>query len=691
MKKRLAALFFISMISFCLSDLVKISASEVSTVVTVNQIYLSRYPDKTVYGYGESFDPAGMEIRGINSDGTTSIITDYTVEGFHSDQLGSQIVTIRYQDYNLYLSVFIQPAKVTGVKVSQPGPESYTLTWDAVNGVSYYEIQRRDNITGTSQPLATTESNSYTVYDLSGEVYTYQVRAVMLSGGFYSGDFSDPFDATTIPGMVESVSAVSTTDTSTTISWSPVNGATGYSIYRKNPATGELIHLGDTAALTYEATGLKAGTSYQYQVRAYRLNNAFGGELSPVLDTSTNPAKVALKSKAGDGKVRLTWTKVNGATSYEIYMGDEISEYALIATITDMAATSYIAEGLELDAAYTFYMVAKRNYNGAVYEGVPSDMKTVTIAEIPATSTQAKIFADKAAFEKSTAYTKIDFFKNNVNFKKSPVIPGLANTNVGGFSSTSMCPQGITFAGDYLLMTAYDIAKEEQSVIYCMNKKTGELLTTLILPTNAHVGGITYDGKNVWVTTGTRISALWYSDIKDAARSGKPYAEVSFHSVCKVGISASYITYYNNKLWVGSYDELSTTKLYNFYVDDFGTYMELEKVDTMSMPTRVQGIAFTEDGLMILSRSCQLYAGLRGYMRQIDVYQPDLSQEGSGSIDLGSCVKFEYVPSMNEGIAINGGYLYVLFESAATSFENASYRMDRICAFDLKAMIAMRD
>lgn len=686
MKKKLAALFLISMISFCLFDQVKVWASEVSTVVTVNQIYLSKYPDKTVYEYGESFDAAGMEVTGINSDGTTSIITDYTVEGFHSDQPGSQVITIRYQDYRVYLSVLIQPAKVTGVKVSQPGPVSYTLTWDAVTGVSYYEIQRKDNITGTFWQLATTGNNSYEVYDPSGEFYTYQIRAVTLLGGMsYNGNFSEPFDATTTPGMVESVSMVGTKDTSTMISWSPVSGATGYSIYRKNPVTGELIHLGDTVALTYEDTGLKAGTGYQYQVRAYRLNNAFVGELSPVLDISTNPAKVSLKSKAGDGKVRLTWSQVNGATSYEIFMGDEISGYTLIDILTDMTTKSYIVEDLELDEEYTFCMVAKRDYNGIVYEGVPSDLKTVLIEELPATSTQAKIFADQAALKKSTAYTKIDFFKNNVNFKKSYVIPGLVNTNVGGFSSTSMCPQGITFAEDYLLMTSYDMSKEEQSVIYCIDKKTGELLTTLVLPTNAHVGGIAYDGSNIWVTTGTKISALWYSDIEDAALSEEPYVEVSFHSICKVGITASYITYYNDKLWVGSYDELNKTKLYSFYVEDFGSYMELEKVDTMTMPTRVQGIAFTDDGLMILSRSCQLYTGLRGYMRRIDIYQPDLSQEGSGSIDLGSSVKFEYVPSMNEGIAIDGKYLYVLFESAA--FENASYRMDRICAFDLKKVL----
>lgn len=686
MKKKLVALILVSMISFCLPDLIRSAVAEASTVVTVNQIYLSKYPNKTVYGYGESFDAAGMEIIAVNSDGTSSIITDYTVEGFHSDQMGDQVITVRYQNYSVYLSVFIQPAKIANVKISAQAPDTYTLAWDAVAGAINYEIYRKDNLSGAFQLLTTTQNNSYAVYDTSGAIDTYQIRAVLTLGGMtYNSEFSDPFTATTVPGKVESVSLVSTTDTAIELSWSMVNGATGYSIYRKNSTTGALTYLGDSMGLSYQDTGLKAGSSYQYQVSAYRLNTTFGGELSPVLDTSTNPAKVPLKCKAGDGKARLTWTKVNGATSYDIYMGDEISGYTLVSTQSGSAANTYIIEDLLQGFAYSFLVVAKKDYNGMVFEGVKADPKTVTIEEMKATSTEAKYFADKAAFTKSMAFTKIEFFKNNVNFKKSYVIPGLVNTNVGGFNSTAMCPQGITFAGDYLLMTAYDLANEELSVIYCIDKKTKELLTTLILPTNAHVGGICYDGESVWLTTGSKVSALWYSDIEAAVQSGKPYVEVSFHSVNKVGISASYITYYNDKLWVGSYNELKTTKLYSFSLDDFDTYVTLTKEDSMTMPTRVQGIAFTEDGYLILSRSCQLYSGLRGYMRRIDVYKPELSEEGSGSIDLGSCVKYEYVPSMNEGIALSGGYLYVLFESAA--FENASYKVDRICAFDLKKIL----
>ncbi len=686
MKKRLVLLFLAAIVTFGFYNIMNVPVAQASSVATVNQVLISRYPDKVVYGYGEDFNPAGLELTGVYSDGTSGVITDYTVEGYNSKQYGNQTITVRFQGYAVYLNISVQPAKITNIKVKDVSLNSYTLTWDSVADVSHYEIYRRDEMTGVSNFVTSSLVNNYTITDLTGAVNTYQIRAVkMVDSTIYYGEYSDPFSATTAPGKVDTISAVGTTDTSVALTWSMVNGATGYSIYRKAATDKNYILCGDTTSLTYLDTKLKSGTGYQYMVSAYRLNNSIVGEASPVLDLSTNPAKVSFKSKAGDHKARLTWNAVTGATAYEIYAGDEISGYTLLTTITGGGTGSYVEEGLITGITYSYYMVAKRDYNGVTYEGAKSDIKSVTITEVLPTSTLPKYFADKAAFTKSMAYTTIPFFKENMIYSKSYVVPGIVNTNVGGFQSSTMCPQSIIFAGKYLLISAYDLSDEEYSVVYCMDKKTKKLLTTLVLPTDAHVGGICYDGKNIYLTTGSKVSAFWYSDIEAAVASGKPCVNVSFHSVCKVGFMASYITYYHGKLWVGSYDELKSTKLYSYDIDDFDTYVELTRVDGMTMPTRVQGIAFTNDGYMIMSRSCQLYKGLRGYMRRIDVYLPEITEEGSGSMDLGECLSYVEVPSMNEGIAIDGKYLYVIFESAA--FENASYKVDRISAFDLKKII----
>ncbi len=661
-------------------------ASEVTTPATPVplKIYVNKYPDKTTYGSGESLDLSGMIINSVNADGSITLVTDYTVSAFDSSKLGDQIVYITYQNHTVSIPVTVVPGKVSGVTV-KGSTDSYTISWKALPEVTRYELYRLDPSTGTYQLAATTSDLSMTFYYPLGTVHSYQIRGIKDQYGVITtGLFSDSFQAATTPQAVSDLKVTASDTKSVTLSWTPVAGASGYSVYRKN-GSGVFVRVSDTENASFTDSGLKAGTAYQYKVHAFVLNNTFISEASPIVDTSTRAGQVVLKVKAGEGKARLTWAAVTGADSYDIYSEDEDGVRTLLANNAGNANCTYIVEGLEIGETYSYAVVARRLYNNTEYNGAPSQLQSVTITELAPTSTQAKLFADDAAFKLSKAYTDITFLKGNVDLKKSIIVPGVVSTNVGGFISTSMCPQGITFAKSYLLMTAYDLAGEENSVIYVMNKSSKKLLTTLVLPTKAHVGGIAYDGKYVWLTTGSKVSCIPYSVINKAAKAGEAYANVDFLSVCKVGISASYIAYYNDRLWVGSYDELNTTKMYSFDIYDFDDSVSIERADTVTMPTRVQGITFTEDGYLILSRSCQLYQGLRGYMRQIDVYHPDFSDEDTAVKSLGDVINTTIMPSMNEGIAIDGSRIYVLFESSA--FANASYPVDRILAFKLSSIL----
>jgi hypothetical protein len=469
------------------------------------------------------------------------------------------------------------------------------------------------------------------------------------------------------------------------LSWNVAVGATGYAVYRSPVTSSKFSYCGSTSANTFTDQNLASGTSYKYKVCAYTVDLNFKGDYSEYILTSTNPAKMMIHYKSGDQKIRLTWPKVTGAYSYDIYMSEDNAVFNLLTVNTGNTNCSYVAEGLSNGNTYYFYAVAHRNYNGAVYDSPASDLSAISVSEIEPTSTTGKLFADETAFKNSWTYTKLPSFSKIVNYTKSAVIPGLVTTNAGGFSSTSMCPQGITFAGDYLLLTAYDIAGEENSVIYVMDKTTKNLLTTLILPSKTHAGGLGFDGINLWIPTGTKISSVPLTVVDEAVQSGEPYTWIDYGTTVSLGITASYITYYEGKLWVGSYNELSSTNMYSYVIENKSSDPSLSKADTIVMPTRVQGAAFTSTGCLILSRSCQLYKGLRGYMRQLDVYLPDYANAADGVISLGEAVNTVAMPSMNEDIAISGTYLYVNFESGA--FEKSTYKMDRVCAFKLTSII----
>ena len=74
-------------------------------------------------------------------------------------------------------------------------------------------------------------------------------------------------------------------------------------------------------------------------------------------------------------------------------------------------------------------------------------------------------------------------------------------------------------------------------------------ITTVVLPHTGHVGGITFDGENVWVTYGKNLQSFKFNQVQAAVLSGRPYYEIyRFASVVKMPETMSYVTYYNNRI-----------------------------------------------------------------------------------------------------------------------------------------------
>lgn len=656
------------------------------SAASLSYIQMKQYPSKTIYYKGENIDLSDMVVEGVYSDGTSKVITDYSVSGFDSNLLGIQSIIINYQGQTAVFSVTVLPAKITNVAESGCSTTSFTLTWDAVSGVSNYEIYVYDDLTGDYVFTTTSVNNNVTLYFPSGTIHKVKICSAGYENGIeFKSEMSDPFTAATAPEVVTGLTSVENHSTSISLSWNRVDGATGYIIYRSPSSKNDYSFQAVSDTSNYTDKGLSSGTAYKYKVSAYTYDKAFYGAASSVIDTTTAPAKTVLKCKSGDQKVRLTYSKVKGATYYDIYTGNDTLGYTLLSTRKASNKSSCIYQDLIMGNTYSYYIVARRVYKGATYDSPLSDIVTVEIKKPEATSTQAKFYTTKSDFVKSWTYQNLKFFKKHVSYSKSIIIPGLITTNVGGFSSANMCPQGITFAGNYLLQTAYDLAGEENSVIYVINKSTKILITTLILPSKTHAGGISFDGVNVWVPYGKKLYSFQFSEVENAVASGNPYTNVTFNTTCTMPDTVSYLTYFYDKIWIGTYNECEGKNMYSYTIADKDTKPVLTQADIVAMPNRVQSVAFTNTGDLIISRSCQVSEGYRGYLHQIDVYTPNYTKTVNGVIQLGDLVNSVEMPSMNEGIAINGSYLYVTFESAA--FKESIYKMDRICAFKLTSII----
>ncbi len=74
-----------------------------------------------------------------------------------------------------------------------------------------------------------------------------------------------------LPSAPGALKAVKASETSANLSWNAVDGAVKYEVYRSTAANGVYIKLTTTMYTRGVSTGLSAGRTYYYKVRAYTL------------------------------------------------------------------------------------------------------------------------------------------------------------------------------------------------------------------------------------------------------------------------------------------------------------------------------------------------------------------------------------------------------------------------------------
>lgn len=408
-------------------------------------------------------------------------------------------------------------------------------------------------------------------------------------------------------------------------------------------------------------------------------------EVTPGEEIS-RPAAPVIQARGGSKRVRLTWSKVTGADGYYVYCRKSADGvYERVKTITDGSTTTYTKKSLDQNAQYKFCMTAYRTTGSETLESEFSGVVSAETKTVSDTSKKAEKYATKAAFQKSPAYKTYKKMQSYMNYSKCFAIPGMVNTNVAGFGNKNMVPQGMCLAGSYFLITAYDYKNVDYSVIYVVSRASKSYITTIVLPSKAKVGGIAYDGKNIWISKGSSVASFPYSVVTDAVNAGSSYTELSsYKTVQEVSGTAAYIGYYNGVLWVGSF-QTSTSQMIGYVVGGADT-PELTAKYTMAAPAKTQGITFTSDGTMLLTRAYRTNKSKSGYISQIRSYKPSYEEVGtSGSIKKNTAKAVTTLPPMAEGVAVYGSYTYTLFSS--TYYKSCKYPVDRVIAMKTSKLV----
>lgn len=574
-----------------------------------------------------------------------------------------------------------EPAKlpqVTGLRMGKGTASSMEIVWDEVQGAEHYEIYRSEYKDGSYEMVAVTEKTSYTFKNMvRGKILYIKVKAVSEE---LEGEESEVTGIAPVPDKVTGVHAVQNVKTKITLQWNAAEGATGYAVYFRPSTVSAYTRVGTTSELAFQVTGLTAAKEYYFIVYAYAADVSNMGEGSDEAFYGTAPALPKItKVKGGDKRIKVYWSKGTGAQLFRIYVSTSADKgFELKAVV---GTGEYMVRGIDgLLQKKTYYIKVQAVRTVSGIEMVSeSTVGTAVTKKASATSIKAKKYTTKKKFLKSPAYKKYKTFSKKVVYNKSFILPGLRNTNVGGFNAARMVPQSISFAGNYMLVSAYDFTKTHESVIYIMNKNTRKYITTLVLPHTGHVGGMAYDGTNIWISYGKNVQSIRYDLITNAALSGREYIETyTLLNTCPVSDTASYLAYYKDRLWVGAYNEKSKKYMYGYTINNKTGVPSLTLTNRILMPNRTQGVAFTSSGKMLVSRSCQTKKDKPGFLSRLDTYQPawDLNKK---TIKKNSRKKIVKLPPMNEGIAISGAYTYIIYESAA--FSECEAPVDRITAF----------
>jgi len=281
----------------------------------------------------------------------------------------------------------------------------------------------------------------------AGTTYYYRVRAANASGTS-SNSITITVLLVSPPPTANAASAISTTGF--TANWS---ASTGAASYRLDVATdnGFSVILGSYNNLTVvgtsqTVTGLTAGTTYYYRVRAFNASGTSTNSGTITTITLCSPPTSSAGTVMTTTSFTANWGAVTGATNYRLDVATDNTFISLVAGYNDLtvAGTSQSVTGLIQGTTY-YYRVRASNASGV---SANSSTITVLLVSPPPTANAASAFSTTGFTANWSASTGAASYRLDVatDAGVTAFVAGYNNLTV---ASTSQAVTGLTAGTTY--------------------------------------------------------------------------------------------------------------------------------------------------------------------------------------------------------------------------------------------------
>ncbi len=238
--------------------------------------------------------------------------------------------------------------------------------------------------------------------------------------------------------------------------------------------------------------------------------------------------------------------------------------------------------------------------------------------------------------------------------------------------------QGVTKVNDAVFITYYDTDKLKNSIVDIVRN---DKHVTLELDNKSHVGGISYSKEynKVFISNNRFVNTYDLDEINNLNHGDTLRYEnkIKVHEDVEI---ASYLTVFDNKLYIGRFNKDKATKLAIYNINDDGILFS----NLIDVPfKKVQGLAI--------------------YKYQNNIYylfSTSYGRSSTSSIIITKLIDNKFnklkeivIPSMCEQISINDKELMIAFESDCSKYNipfitSSRSRMDNIMFLDIEKILA---